>query len=80
MRTIITIKEYVTTLLTTNKPSAVATMLGVSTAMVSTYKLHEYNPSLDVACKVFATDGTVLHPYAADSLLFEINKANNEVG
>lgn len=73
---ITTIKEYVVAQLTTKSPAEVAKHLGVSTAMVSTYKLHKYNPSLDVAKTVFATDGTVLHPYSASSLLLEIKEDN----
>ena len=50
----------------------VAEFLQVSVSMVSSYKLHKYNPSLTVAKTVYSKTEIVLHPFAEQSLKFEI--------
>lgn len=49
------------------------TKLGVSLSMLSSYK-KSYNPSLEVAKRVYKIDKVVLHPYAEESLKYELEK------
>lgn len=69
----ITIKEYLENLKGT---SALAKKLGISPSMVGVYRKGKYNASLKVAKAVYKLDGTVLHPFAEESLLYEIEKEN----
>jgi len=69
------IQTYIETL--TNKGLIgrdIAKKLDVSVSMVSSYKLHNYNPSLIVAKKVYKEENIVLHPYSEESLKYEISK------
>ena len=50
----------------------IANSLGISVSMVSCYKKGGYNPSLAVAKHVYAKEGITLHPFAAESLKYEI--------
>ena len=50
----------------------IAELLGVSVSMVSGYKLHQYNPSLEVAKNVYKKTNVVLHPFAEQSLKLEL--------
>lgn len=50
----------------------IARVLGVSVSMVSAYKKWEYNPSIDVAKKVYKDFKVVLHPFAEESLQHEL--------
>jgi len=52
----------------------IANQLGVSVAMISSYKRKGFNPSLTVAKKVYQLDNIVLHPFSEDSLKIEIEK------
>jgi ribosome-binding protein aMBF1 (putative translation factor) len=50
----------------------IAKQLKVSISMVSSYKLHDYKPSLGVAKNVYRNEGIVLHPFSKESLEKEI--------
>ena len=52
----------------------IAKKLGVTSAMVSTYKNNNYMPSITVAKKVYAEEGITLHPFSEESLKYELNK------
>lgn len=52
----------------------VADLLGVSVSMVSSYKKGDYNPSLNVAKRVYQNEGIVFHPFSKDALELEIAK------
>ncbi len=52
----------------------IADILGTSVAMVSNYRNHKYNPSLDVAKRVYKYANVTLHPFSEDSLKIEIAK------
>ena len=72
------IKDYVEELTTNGmKSSEIAKFLSVSTPMVSSYRNHKWNASLEVAKKVYVETGRVLHPFSEESLKFEIGE-NNE--
>ena len=69
------IKDYVNSLVDEGiEGGEIAQKLGVSVSMVSSYKLHSYNPSLQVAKHVYETEGIVFHPFSEDSLKYEIEK------
>lgn len=68
------VKDYVRGLIEQGESGAdIASKLKVSVSMVSSYKLHSYNPSITVAKIVYATDGIVLHPFSKESLEWEIS-------
>jgi len=67
----VTIQEYVANQLETLNSVELKDKLGVSLSMLSSYK-KSYNPSLDVAKRVYLADNIVLHPYAEESLRYEI--------
>ena len=69
------VKDYVKNRLAYTTPAQVSKLMGVSTAMVSSYKNHSYMPSIEVAKKVYSIDGTVLHPFSEESLKFEIARS-----
>lgn len=46
----------------------------ISRSMVTAYKKGENNPSLEVAVGVFLRHGITLHPFAEESLQYEIDK------
>ena len=71
------IKDYILERLEEETSIDVAQDLGVTVAMLSSYKNHRYNASLTVAKKVFAKYGVTLHPFAKDSLKFEIERDEN---
>lgn len=50
-------------------------LLGVGASMISAYKKGDYNPSLEVAIRVYVGDGVVLHPFSEESLNYEMKKA-----
>lgn len=52
----------------------IADKLGVSSSMISTYKHNDYNPSITVAKKVYKDENITLHPFATESLQYELNK------
>ena len=69
------IKELIDNLIEQGSNSYdVAEFLGVSVSMVSSYKLHSYNPSLTVAKTVYSKAKIALHPFAEESLKFELDK------
>jgi len=71
------IKDYITSLADDGKQGQeIADLLGVSISMVSSYKLHNYNPSITVAKHIYTHQGLVLHPFSEDSLQLEIEKDN----
>lgn len=51
-----------------------ANKLGISISMLTAYKLHNYNASLEVAKRVYLVDGVVLHPFSEEALKYEVNK------
>lgn len=69
----VTVQEYVLKQLETIESTQLARELGISVSMLSSYK-KSYNPSLEVAKKVFKRDGIVLHPFAEESIKYEIKK------
>jgi len=69
------IKEYIATLQNDGLGVGdVGRVLGVSSPMVSAYKNQNYNPSLDVAKKVWKDSEIALHPFSGTSLEHEITK------
>ena len=71
----VTIQEYIANQQETIDNKDLALKLQVSISMISLYK-KSYNPSLDVAKRVYIADGITLHPFAEESLKYEINKDN----
>jgi len=69
----VTIQSYVKHKLEEITSIQLADELGVSLSMISAYK-KSFNPSLDVAKKVYARDKVVLHPFAEESLKYELAK------
>lgn len=69
----ILIQDYVQEKLRTYTGQAVAHSMGISISMLSAYK-KAYNPSLDVAIRVYKNEGIVLHPFSEESLEYEIMK------
>ena len=73
----VTIQQLIEEFVEDQKSSLeIAAFLGVSVSMVSAYKGHSYNPSLEVAKTVYAKSGIQLHPFAEESLIHEIDKDN----
>lgn len=69
------VQDYITSLEDEGmKGKEIADTLGVSTSMISTYKHNDYNPSISVAKKVYSDSKITLHPFATESLLYEIDK------
>lgn len=56
------------------KSSDIAIKLGVSQPMVSSYRTEGFNCNLKTATYVYRDYGVVLHPFAKESLQFELNK------
>lgn len=52
----------------------IAEHLGVSTSMVSSYRRQGFDTSINVALKVYQEKKIVLHPFAEESLKYEIEK------
>ena len=52
----------------------IAEHLGISVSMVSAYRKGDYNPSLDVAKKIYIMDGIVFHPFSEAGIKEEIRK------
>lgn len=72
---VIHIKEHIEELIAMGKKSCdIAVELGISTPMISQYKNHKWNASLDVAKKVYVDTGKVLHPFSEESLKYEIGE------
>ena len=68
------IQDYVRTKTEDGESGAeIARQLKVSLSMVSSYKLHDYKPSLTVAKNVYKNEGIVLHPFSKESLEKEIS-------
>lgn len=70
---LILIQDYVQEKLVTYTGQAVADSMGISVSMLSAYK-KSYNPSLDVAIRVYKNEGIVLHPFSRESLEYEAKK------
>lgn len=69
------IKDLILSMLEHDQSSYdIAGYLGVSVSMVSSYKLHNYNPSITVAKTVYTKSNIVLHPFSEESLKYEIAK------
>ena len=56
------------------KSTEIAMRLGVSQPMVSIYKKDAGNVNLNTAIYVFKEYDVVLHPFAKESLIYELNK------
>ena len=56
------------------KSTEIAMRLGVSQPMVSTYKKDNGNVNLGTALYVFKEYNVCLHPFAEESLIYELNK------
>jgi len=67
------IKEYVASQLEEITSIELAEKLGVSVSMISAYK-KSYNPSLAVAIRAYTADIVVLHPFAEESLKYELGE------
>lgn len=61
------------------KSTEIAMRLGVSQPMVSTYKKDNGNVNLGTALYVFKEYNVCLHPFAEESLIYELNKNNEQV-
>ena len=61
------------------KSTEIAMRLGVSQPMVSTYKKDNGNVNLGTALYVFKEYNICLHPFAEESLVYELNKNNETV-
>ena len=61
------------------KSTEIAMRLGVSQPMVSTYKKDNGNVNLGTALYVFKEYNVCLHPFAEESLIYELNKNNETV-
>ncbi len=68
------VQDYIKKKLEDSTFDALANELGISAPMINNYNKGEYNPSLNTAKKIYTHDGTVLHPFSEDSLIFEIEK------
>lgn len=72
---LLTIQAYIKELkeegLNTNE---IATRFGVSQPMVSSYTSENFNCRLTTAVNIFRDYEVVLHPYAIESLKFELEK------
>jgi len=71
------IQEYIANQLEELTSVELKDKLGVSLSMISSYK-KSYNPSLDVAKRVYQADKVVLHPYAEESLQYELTSSNTD--
>jgi len=69
----VTIQDYIDSQLEEINSATLAKKLQVSLSMLSSYK-KSYNPSLDVAKRVYRVDSIALHPFSKESLDFEISK------
>lgn len=69
----VTIQNYVAEQLEELTSIELKDKLGVSLSMISSYK-KSYNPSLDVAKRIYKEDNVVLHPFAEESLKYELTK------
>jgi len=67
------IQDYISSQLEEITSIELKAKLGVSLSMLSSYK-KSYNPSLEVAKRVYEIDKVVLHPYAEESLKYELEK------
>jgi hypothetical protein len=67
------IQEYVAAQLEELTSIELKDKLGVSLSMISSYK-KSYNPSLEVAKRVYKADKVVLHPFAEESLKYELGE------
>lgn len=73
-KTVVHIHTYIDELLDSGATSSeVAEDLGISMSMISHYK-KRYNASIEVAKRVYANDGVVLHPFSEESLKYELDK------
>lgn len=61
------------------KSTEIAMRLGVSQPMVSTYKKDNGNVNLGTALYVFKEYNVCLHPFAEESLIYELNKNTDQV-
>ena len=68
------IKDYLEEKEKTFSNNEIAKQLGVSVAMISSYKRQGFYPSLRVAMRVYDLDGVVLHPFSEESLKYELEK------
>ncbi len=69
----VTIQEYVAEQLTELTSIELKDKLGVSLSMLSSYK-KSFNPSLDVAKRIYKQDKVILHPFAEESLKYELGE------
>jgi len=69
-----TIQEYISSKLENKTFMELSNEIGISTPMISNYRQGFYNPSLTTAIKIYKLDGSVLHPFAKESLEYEVNK------
>lgn len=71
-----TIQDFIKTLEEEGlNATAIALRLNVSQPMVSIYKKENCNINLNTALYIFKEFGVCLHPFAEESLIFELCKA-----
>lgn len=58
----------------------VADLLGISKSMVSNYKAKRFFPSIEVAIRVYKLESLALHPFAEESLQYEIEREKRYAG
>jgi len=68
------IEDYIAEKLETRTYQQLSDEVHISPPMISNYKKGHYNPSLKTAMSVLEVDGVTLHPFATDSLEYEIKK------
>ena len=71
------VQDYVIALMEDNSSVEVASILGVSQPMISTYKKGGYNASLSLALKVNKEQKVVLLPFAEEALKELCNENSN---
>lgn len=66
-----TIKSYIVAELENVTSQELANRLGISLSMLSAYK-KSYNPSLEVAKRVYLLSSIALHPFSEKALKYEL--------
>lgn len=67
------IKGYIDEQLENSTSIELAAKLQISLSMLSSYK-KSFNPSLEVAKRIYLADKITLHPFSEESLKYEIEK------
>lgn len=71
----VTIQDFIKSLEAENlNATAIALRLNVSQPMVSIYKKENCNVNLNTALYIYSEFGVCVHPFAEESLVYELNK------